>query len=158
MWRYQYQKACLSRGCEWLAQEDVLLRKKVALSYQERRQIAWTEVSKFIARAKLTKIPRTALECKERWMLISNNPAVTPSPQAIATNADSSMHHVNNNYSFNNYSYSQQSSNNSHQQQQQHNNQQHQHNNSNSQTIYYNNSGVPPSNSVPGSAVVVCWW
>jgi len=66
-------------------------------------QISWTEVSKFIARAKLTKIPRTALECKERWMLISNNPSIIPSPQAIATNSDAAgMQH---NYSFNNYTF-----------------------------------------------------
>jgi hypothetical protein len=71
--RYQYQKACLSRQCEWLAQEDALLNKKVALCLQERRTIIWTDVSKFIARAKLTKIPRTALECKERWSSINGN-------------------------------------------------------------------------------------
>jgi len=100
--RYQYQKACLSRACDWLPQEDVLLRKKVALSYQEHRPIAWTEVSKFIARAKLTKIPRTALECKERWLLISNNPTLS-SPQGIATNSDPSMQL--NSYNFNNYTY-----------------------------------------------------
>jgi len=100
--RYQYQKACLSRGCDWLSQEDVLLRKKVALSYQEHRPIAWTEVSKFIARAKLTKIPRTALECKERWHLISNNPTLT-SPQGLPTPSDPSMQL--NSYSFNNFSY-----------------------------------------------------
>jgi len=70
--RYQYQKAILSRQCDWLPQEDALLKKKVSLSLQERRPVAWTEVSKFIARAKLTKIPRTALECKERCGTLNN--------------------------------------------------------------------------------------
>jgi len=141
--RYQYQKACLSRGCDWLSQEDVLLRKKVALSYQEHRPIAWTEVSKFIARAKLTKIPRTALECKERWLLISNNPTLS-SPQGIPTNSDSSMQL--NSYSFNNYTY-------------------HSHppagntlnapsNNSSSSNLYY--SGAGSSSNPPGPVVLVC--
>jgi len=116
--RYQYQKACLSRGCDWLAQEDVLLRKKVSLSIQERRQVAWTEVSKFIARAKLTKIPRTALECKERWMAISNNSS--PSLASVAqqtvpsshhhhhsNNTDANSNNNSNNYGFNAYAYAQ---------------------------------------------------
>jgi len=74
--RYQYQKSCLSRQCEWQDQEDALLMKKVAQMHHEAGVttransnvvIAWVEVAKFIARAKLTKIPRTALECKQRW-------------------------------------------------------------------------------------------
>jgi len=152
--RYQYQKACLSRGCDWLSQEDVLLRKKVALSYQEHRPIAWTEVSKFIARAKLTKIPRTALECKERWLLISNNPSLS-SPQGIPTNSDSSMQL--NSYSFNNYTYhahppgsapttpSSTTPNNST-------------NNGNSNTMYYSSSTSSGSSSnLPrGPVVLVC--
>lgn len=147
--RYQYQKACLSRGCDWLSQEDVLLRKKVALSYQEHRPIAWTEVSKFIARAKLTKIPRTALECKERWVLISSNPTLA-SPQGIPTNSDSSMQL--NSYSFNNYTY-------------------HPHhpasngnpppnngasNGNNNNNMYYQASTSSSSGSAPGSVVLVC--
>jgi len=145
--RYQYQKACLSRGCDWLSQEDVLLRKKVALSYQEHRPIAWTEVSKFIARAKLTKIPRTALECKERWLLISNNPTLA-SPQGIPTNSDPSMQL--NSYSFNNYTYHHPTSStpnngitpppNS--------------NNGNGGNMYYSATGT--SSSAPGSVVMVC--
>jgi hypothetical protein len=142
--RYQYQKACLSRGCDWLPQEDVLLRKKVALSYQERRQISWTEVSKFIARAKLTKIPRTALECKERWLLISNNPpSLAPSPHSIPlTSSDNSAH----SYSFNNYS---PFSNTSHP----HNSHSHPHQ---SQTSNAPNNVYYSSSSAPGPAVVVC--
>lgn len=139
--RYQYQKACLSRGCDWLPQEDVLLRKKVALSYQERRQIQWTEVSKFIARAKLTKIPRTALECKERWMLISNNPqALAPSPHSIPlTSPDTTTH----SYSFNNYTPFPSNSS-------------HSHNSHQSQTSNPPNSVYYSSSSAPGPAVVVC--
>lgn len=145
--RYQYQKACLSRGCDWLAQEDVLLRKKVALSYQEHRPIAWTEVSKFIARAKLTKIPRTALECKERWVLISNNPSLTSSPQGIPTNSDSSMQL--NSYSFNNYSFPPYPShNNNHSNNSNTNN----NNNMNNGNSYYTGT----SSSAPGPAVLVC--
>jgi len=145
--RYQYQKACLSRGCDWLSQEDVLLRKKVALSYQEHRPIAWTEVSKFIARAKLTKIPRTALECKERWLLISNNPNLS-SPQGIPTNSDPTMQL--NSYSFNNYTYHPHpnssngpttNSNNS--------------NSNSSSNIYYQQASTS-SSSAPGPVVLVC--
>lgn len=142
--RYQYQKACLSRGCDWLSQEDVLLRKKVALSYQEHRPIAWTEVSKFIARAKLTKIPRTALECKERWLLISNNPTLS-SPQGIPTNSDPSMH---NSYSFNNYSYH------SSQHPPASNSLNAPSNNSSSSNLYYSSSGS--SSNPPGPVVLVC--
>jgi hypothetical protein len=149
--RYQYQKACLSRGCDWLPQEDVLLRKKVALSYQERRQISWTEVSKFIARAKLTKIPRTALECKERWMILSA-PAPTPSNHhPISVSADN--HPPPNPYSFNSYAFpphpstlhSQPPSSGHHSSQ----------SSSGGMAMYY-----PPSSSQsssgPGPAVVVC--
>jgi hypothetical protein len=143
--RYQYQKACLSRGCDWLSQEDVLLRKKVALSYQEHRPIAWTEVSKFIARAKLTKIPRTALECKERWLLISNHPTLS-SPQGIPANSDPSMQLSS--YNFNNYTYHSHSAGNNSLSAPSNNS-----NNSNiSNNMYY--SG-PPSNP-PGPVVLVC--
>jgi len=134
--RYQYQKACLSRGCDWLPQEDVLLRKKVSLSFQERRQISWTEVAKFIARAKLTKIPRTALECKERWMLLNSHLSLSSSsPQSISTSSDSPLQHASA-YSFNNYTYPI--------------------SNSSSSNLFYGSSGVPPNGSGPGPAVVVC--
>ncbi len=139
LFRYQHQKACLSRTCAWLAQEDVLLRKKVLLSYQERRPTVWTEVSKFIARAKLTKIPRTALECKERWMLL-NHPAMA------AANAHlESVQPTPNTYSFNNYTPPQNITNSP---------------NPNSHpppnmNIYYNNS-VPSTAGPQGPAVLVC--
>lgn len=84
--RYQFQKSCLSRQCAWQDQEDAILTKKVAQILHEssgsnnpsRLQnnsvpIAWVEVAKFIARAKLTKIPRTALECKQRWCGLTGN-------------------------------------------------------------------------------------
>jgi len=135
--RYQYQKACLSRGCDWLPQEDVLLRKKVALSFQERRQVSWTEVSKFIARAKLTKIPRTALECKERWMALSAAPSSAHGAQAISVSTDSYMHPNMSNYSFNNYTPSASSP-----------------SAPGSQNIYYTPSTSSSSGS--GPAVVVC--
>lgn len=82
--RYQYQKSCLSRQCEWQEQEDALLIKKVAQMLHEGSgsnnptrangtlAVNWVEVAKFIARAKLTKIPRTALECKQRWYIARN--------------------------------------------------------------------------------------
>jgi len=78
--RYQYQKSCLSRQCLWQEQEDILLSKKVAQALHEVNSnngpqtpsgIMWVEVAKFIARAKLTKIPRTALECKQRWYALN---------------------------------------------------------------------------------------
>jgi len=95
--RYQYQKSCLSRQCEWQPQEDALLGKKVAQVLHEssgsnnpsrmhtnNAPIMWVEVAKFIARAKLTKIPRTALECKQRWYAINGN--ALSSPTAPASN------------------------------------------------------------------------
>jgi len=143
--RYQYQKACLSRGCDWLTQEDVLLRKKVALSFQERRQISWTEVSKFIARAKLTKIPRTALECKERWVFINNNnhPSMGPSLQTITTGSGDSTIHPPHNYSFNNYTYTALS------------NSTVPPNTTNTVNMFYTNP-VSSANAGAGPAVVVC--
>jgi len=117
--RYQYQKSCLSRQCEWQAQEDGLLAKKVAQVLHEnsgsnnpsRMQnmplpVNWVEVAKFIARAKLTKIPRTALECKQRWYGINGltpPPPVTP-PPANTTPAPTTNTITNNN--FHNISYS----------------------------------------------------
>jgi len=84
--RYQFQKSCLSRQCAWQDQEDALLTKKVAQILHESSGsnnpsrlhsnsvvIMWVEVAKFIARAKLTKIPRTALECKQRWCGLTGN-------------------------------------------------------------------------------------
>jgi len=85
--RYQYQKSCLSRQCEWHEQEDSLMLKKVAQMLHEGGAghmtasrtntsglpVNWVEVAKFIARAKLTKIPRTALECKQRWYIVRGN-------------------------------------------------------------------------------------
>jgi len=105
--RYQYQKACLSRQCEWLPQEDALLKKKIALCGQERKSVNWIDVSKFIARAKLTKIPRTALECKDRWQHVNHNATLiynnmiayqtmdskqssSPNSQSTASNSDAS--------------------------------------------------------------------
>jgi len=102
--RYQYQKSCLSRQCEWLEQEDALLMKKVAQLLHEGSGsnnparahgnvvIMWVDVAKFIARAKLTKIPRTALECKQRWYLRSGSQLNNTNNHNIST-----IHNTNNN-------------------------------------------------------------
>ncbi|KAF2071271.1 hypothetical protein CYY_007408 [Polysphondylium violaceum] len=69
--RYQYFKSCQSREVGWSAKEDELLQKKVIECKQEGREISWMDLSKSMARARQTKIPRTALECKIRWENIS---------------------------------------------------------------------------------------
>jgi len=131
--RYQYQKSCLSRQCEWHEQEESLLLKKVAQMLHEGGvghmstsrtstsglPVNWVEVAKFIARAKLTKIPRTALECKQRWYIVRSNNHALPlntSNGSINNNNTMSMNamsmdnvlinHANNNISshqFHNY-------------------------------------------------------
>ncbi|EGG21845.1 myb transcription factor [Cavenderia fasciculata] len=65
--RYQYFKSCMSREVPWSPKEDELLQKKVIECKQEGREISWMDISKSMARARQTKIPRTALECKSRW-------------------------------------------------------------------------------------------
>eukprot|EP01113_Clastostelium_recurvatum_P041616 TRINITY_DN6638_c0_g1_i7.p1 TRINITY_DN6638_c0_g1~~TRINITY_DN6638_c0_g1_i7.p1 ORF type:complete len:749 (-),score=224.75 TRINITY_DN6638_c0_g1_i7:42-2288(-) len=79
--RYQYLKACMSREVHWSYQEDDILVKKVQQLVAEvgssakmvephtgvAPNIPWVEVAKALARAKITKIPRTALECKHRF-------------------------------------------------------------------------------------------
>ncbi|EFA75243.1 putative myb transcription factor [Heterostelium album PN500] len=69
--RYQYFKSCMSREVPWSPKEDELLQKKVIECKQEGRDISWMDLSKAMARARQTKIPRTALECKSRWEAIS---------------------------------------------------------------------------------------
>ncbi|GAM19418.1 hypothetical protein SAMD00019534_025930, partial [Acytostelium subglobosum LB1] len=69
--RYQYFKSCMSREVPWSPKEDELLQKKVIECKQEGREISWMDLSKSMARARQTKIPRTALECKSRWEAIS---------------------------------------------------------------------------------------
>jgi len=105
--RYQYQKSCLSRQCEWQPQEDALLGKKVAQVLHESSgsnnpsrmhtnnpPIMWVEVAKFIARAKLTKIPRTALECKQRWYAVNGNAISSSAPSSNSSN-NQHQHHNN---------------------------------------------------------------
>eukprot|EP01132_Coremiostelium_polycephalum_P007434 gene7434-9136_t len=69
--RYQYFKSCMSREVPWSQKEDELLQKKVIECKQEGREVSWMDLSKSMARARQTKIPRTALECKARWEAIS---------------------------------------------------------------------------------------
>jgi len=65
--RYQYFKACMSRQTEWSQLEDEILTKKIKLMTSNDEKLSFQVVSKHLARAKTTKIPRTALECKTRW-------------------------------------------------------------------------------------------
>jgi hypothetical protein len=69
--RYQYFKSCMSREVVWSPQEDDLLMKKMN---GENRDVHWVEVARYMARGRLTKIPRTALECRTRWEVLTSSP------------------------------------------------------------------------------------
>jgi len=72
--RYQYFKSCMSREVLWVQQEDDLLMKKVDEIKGENREIHWVEVARCMARGRLTKIPRTGLECRTRYEILANLP------------------------------------------------------------------------------------
>jgi len=72
--RYQYFKSCMSREVAWSSQEDDLLMKKMNDIKCENRDIHWVEVARYMARGRLTKIPRTALECRTRHELLTSPP------------------------------------------------------------------------------------
>jgi len=69
--RYQYFKSCMSREVVWVPQEDDLLVKKIAELKTESRDLHWVEVARYMARGRLTKIPRTGLECRTRYELLT---------------------------------------------------------------------------------------
>jgi len=72
--RYQYFKSCMSREVAWSQQEDDLLMKKMNDIKCENRDTHWVEVARYMARGRLTKIPRTALECRTRHELLTSPP------------------------------------------------------------------------------------
>jgi len=72
--RYQYFKSCMSREVAWSPQEDDLLMKKMNDIKGENRDVHWVEVARYMARGRLTKIPRTALECRSRWEILTSSP------------------------------------------------------------------------------------
>jgi len=72
--RYQYFKSCMSREVAWSPQEDDLLMKKMNDIKAENRDVHWVEVARYMARGRLTKIPRTALECRTRWEVLTASP------------------------------------------------------------------------------------
>jgi len=72
--RYQYFKSCMSREVAWSPQEDDLLMKKMNDIKGENREVHWVEVARYMARGRLTKIPRTALECRTRWEILTATP------------------------------------------------------------------------------------
>lgn len=82
--RYQYFKACMSRQTEWSTLEDDILTKKIKLMFTNEKTISFQQVAKHLARAKTTKIPRTALECKIRFQTLSAQlfPNMTPNYQS----------------------------------------------------------------------------
>jgi len=86
--RYQYFKSCMSREVAWTPQEDDLLLKKMNDIKCENREIHWVEVARYMARGRLTKIPRTALECRARYELL------TAPPQTDAKTLSSSVNIV----------------------------------------------------------------
>ncbi|GAM26100.1 hypothetical protein SAMD00019534_092750 [Acytostelium subglobosum LB1] len=66
--RYQYFKATTSRQTPWSATELEILSKKIEQILINNYEIgSFQQVAKHLARAKCTKIPRTALECKVKW-------------------------------------------------------------------------------------------
>jgi len=73
--RYQYFKSCMSREVVWSPQEDDLLMKKMNDIKGENRDVHWVEVARYMARGRLTKIPRTALECRTRWEVLTSSPS-----------------------------------------------------------------------------------
>lgn len=74
--RYQYFKSCMSREVAWSPQEDDLLMKKMNEDIKcENREVHWVEVARYMARGRLTKIPRTALECRTRHELLTSPPS-----------------------------------------------------------------------------------
>eukprot|EP01112_Ceratiomyxa_fruticulosa_P020706 TRINITY_DN7136_c0_g1_i4.p1 TRINITY_DN7136_c0_g1~~TRINITY_DN7136_c0_g1_i4.p1 ORF type:complete len:617 (+),score=133.14 TRINITY_DN7136_c0_g1_i4:296-2146(+) len=88
--RYQYFKACMSREVLWTPQEEDILLKKLQQIVSEmppsaatpdgRPQlppISWVEITRYMQRMKMTKIPRTALECKQRFY------SLPPSRQSV---------------------------------------------------------------------------
>lgn len=56
----------MSREEKWGADEDKLLALKVTDFWKADKEVSWLEVAKHLGKAKRTKIPRTALECKSR--------------------------------------------------------------------------------------------
>eukprot|EP01133_Synstelium_polycarpum_P006681 gene6681-7767_t len=68
--RYQYLKALQSREVVWIAKEDDAMMKKV----QELDcNLSWLEVSEYLAKLKHTNTLRTALECKTRYLQLTND-------------------------------------------------------------------------------------
>jgi len=57
----------MSREVAWSTQEDDMLLKKINETKAEGREIHWVEVARYMARGRLTKIPRTGLECRTRY-------------------------------------------------------------------------------------------
>jgi len=66
--RYQYLKAKQSREVKWTALEDNALTKKVVEQYDK---VVWLEVAEHMAKLKHTSTLRTALECKERYLVLA---------------------------------------------------------------------------------------
>jgi len=85
--RYQYFKSCMSREVAWSTQEDDLLLKKLNETKAENREIHWVEVARYMARGRLTKIPRTGLECRTRYELIMSGGATIQAQAGAHTHA-----------------------------------------------------------------------
>eukprot|EP01113_Clastostelium_recurvatum_P041613 TRINITY_DN6638_c0_g1_i3.p1 TRINITY_DN6638_c0_g1~~TRINITY_DN6638_c0_g1_i3.p1 ORF type:complete len:701 (-),score=167.80 TRINITY_DN6638_c0_g1_i3:63-2165(-) len=83
--RYQYFKSCMSREVAWSPQEDDVLLKKLQQMVAETSSpadvqlppISWVDITRYMQRMKMTKIPRTALECKQRFL------SLPPSRQSL---------------------------------------------------------------------------
>ncbi|EFA85699.1 hypothetical protein PPL_00928 [Heterostelium album PN500] len=67
--RYQYLKALQSREVPWIPKEDEAMLKKVQ---ELDMNLSWLEVSEYLAKLKHTNTLRTALECKTRYMQLTN--------------------------------------------------------------------------------------
>jgi hypothetical protein len=64
--RYQWLRATASRAVPWTAQEDSQLVALVSAGMQ-----SWIEVSRYLGRTRQQDVPRTALECLERFKHIA---------------------------------------------------------------------------------------
>jgi len=80
--RYQYLKARQSRQVKWTVREDDALAKKVVEMFDK---IMWLEVADHMAKLKHTSTLRTALECKERYLILAG---VDDAPCVPASNVD----------------------------------------------------------------------
>ena len=96
--RYQFKRTTASRKVDWCSDEDLNLFAIVSLALsnhrhfqtsttstesstttsstiirnEEMNNVSWIEISKCLSKSHFTEIPRTALECRQRFSHLSN--------------------------------------------------------------------------------------